>query len=479
MTARPITAVSLASALALAATPSAAPHPSASHPTIDPYFAGEGSWGQSYPDQWATRRVGLTDEPGGAYAIAPDPGEPVVVAVIDTGLDWHHADINWDNLWTNPGEIADNGVDDDGNGFVDDIIGWDFMADTNNPQDRDGHGTFVAGLIAGWTGNGHGIRGINPNAQIMVVKALNDFGHTRASDLAEAIYYAVDNGAQIINMSVGGPETTRIETEALEYAAARGVLVIAAAGNEGVPVEEWGIPGSEAVITVASTDFDDTRTVFSNWGPAIDIAAPGLDVLSLRARYTDTMRDIAGVEYEPGAAFVGEDRRYYRASGTSFSAPIVAGVASLVLSHRPELSAAELRTILLNSARDVGSPGVDQYTGYGIVDAAAALQAEAVFATARIDSVAVVAGADGAPAVRVFGLSQASNLASARLELGAGQTPAQWSVAVEDIGAVAEGGVLGDIPAAAFAGSSSWTLRLVVEDESGLVREARYQLNLG
>jgi subtilisin family serine protease len=326
-------------ALALATALGLAMPALAQTPSDDPHFNATGSWGQDYPDQWAIRHVGFTEEADSAWALADGRLHEVVVAVIDTGLDWNHADFGWDQVWRNTDEIPDNGIDDDQNGYVDDMIGWNFLDDSNNPFDLDGHGTFVAGIIAADTNNATGIRGINPAARIMVLKALNTFGHTRASYIAEAIVYAVDNGARIINLSVGGAETTRIEEEALAYAAARGVVVIVAAGNEGLEVTDWGPAGSDHVITVASTDFDDVRTVFSNWGRGIDMAAPGLDILSLRARRTDTMRDISGVEYERAAAFVGADRRYYRASGTSFSAPIVAGAASLLLSSRPELSA--------------------------------------------------------------------------------------------------------------------------------------------
>ena len=444
----------------------------------DPHFNETGSWGQDYPDQWAIRHVGFTDGADSAWALTEGRLHEVVVAVIDTGLDWHHADFGWDQVWRNTDEIPDNGIDDDQNGYVDDVIGWNFLDDSNNPFDLDGHGTFVAGIIAADTDNGIGIRGINPAARIMVLKALNTFGHTRASEIAEAITYAVDNGARIINLSVGGAQTTRVEEEALAYAASRGVVVIVAAGNEGIEVSDWGPAGSDHVITVASTDFDDVRTVFSNWGRGIDIAAPGLDILSLRARRTDTMRDIPGVEYEPGAAYVGEDRRYYRASGTSFSTPIVAGAASLLLSSRPELSGEEVEQILLNTARDIGSPGIDQYTGYGLLDARALMLGQPGFVTALISHVEVVQIASG-PAVRVFGQADASRFAGASLQLGVGENPAGWTEVVADVGQTPDAGALGDIPAASFAGSAVWTLRLVVDDGRGGVREARYLLNLG
>ena len=180
----------------------------------------------------------------------------------------------------------------------------------------------------------------------MVLKGVNNFGHTRASYVAEAIKYAVDNGARVINMSLAGPDPTEIESVAIDYAVEHGVLIVVAAGNEGSSLAERGVVTHPGVLVVAATDFDDQRAGFSNWGPQVAISAPGLDVLSLRARRTDTMRDIPGIEYEPGSAYVGEDRRYYRASGTSFAAPIVTGVASLLLAKNPSLSLEQLKRVL-------------------------------------------------------------------------------------------------------------------------------------
>ena len=301
----------------------------------DPYFSGKGAWGQAYDDQWAIKHVGFTAGPDSAWRRIPRDAAPVVVGVIDTGLDWHHADILWDNIWNNPGEVPDNGLDDDGNGFVDDVIGWDFYSNGPKPWDHDGHGTFVSGIIAAaW--NEQGIAGINPLAKIMVLKALNNFGHSRASNLSRALIYAADNGAAIVNMSVGGEGITDVERAAVDYAVGKGVLIVVAAGNSVVDVNTYGIAGLDGVLTVASTDLEDKRAIFSNWGSQVDIAAPGVEVLSLRARRTDILRGLLDVDYRPGEAYVGSDKRYYRISGTSFSAPQVAGLATFVLCFTPE-----------------------------------------------------------------------------------------------------------------------------------------------
>lgn len=443
----------------------------------DPHSSAKGSWGQDYDDQWAIKRLGFDGGPDSAWRRVKPSAQPVIVAVIDTGLDWNHRDIDWKNIWQNPGEIPDNGIDDDNNGYVDDIIGWDFFADSNKPWDHDGHGTFVTGIIAGaW--NDTGIAGINPDARVMVLKAINNFGHSRASYLARAIVYAVDNGARVINLSVGGKEISAIEQDALDYAHRNNAVVVVAAGNEGVDVGNYGMAASDKVITVASTGFKDERQAFSNWGRAIDIAAPGLDVLSLRARRTDTMRDISGVDYQPGAAYVGADKRYYRASGTSFSAPMVAAVASLLIANDPSLTHEEVKRILVNSARDVDIPGIDQYSGHGLLDARAALAADRDFdIQAEITGVAVVAEGGG-QRVRVSGTATANRFASARIELGAGANPATWTAAGELTEAVMAG-VLASIDASQFRGSPLWTIRLIVTHHDGTTRETRFELRLG
>src|SRR5690606_16859327 len=179
------------------------------------------------------------------------------------------------------------------------------------------------------------------------------------------------------------------------------------AGNEGVDVGNYGMAASDKVITVASTGFKDERQAFSNWGRAIDIAAPGLDVLSLRARRPDTMRDISRVDYQPGAAYVGADRRYYRARGASFSAPMVPAVAALLVDNDPSLINEEGNRILVNSARDVDRPGIEQYSGHGLLAAPAALAAARDFdIQAEIAGVAVVAEGGG-QRVRVRGTASA------------------------------------------------------------------------
>lgn len=438
------------------------------------YLTAEQSPVKSVADQWALARVGLQgDEP-----TLDEFAKPVVVGIIDTGLDWDHLDFAWDNLWRNEDEIPDNGIDDDGNGYIDDVIGWNFTDENNRPWDNDGHGTFVAGIIAATQGNGAGIDGINGNARIMVLKAVNNFGRTRASYVARAIVYGADNGARILNLSVTGPGFPLIVQDAVDYAQTKGVLVVVAAGNRAEDIGEARPALLRGAMMVAATGTDDQRTAFSNVGDAIDIAAPGIDVVSLRARGTDFMFNSATTPYVPGDAVLGDDRRYYRSTGTSFAAPIVSGVASLLLSNNPGLTPGQLRRILEQSARDVETPGRDRFTGYGIVDAKAALAADpAYFVDAAITALELVE-ADGLSYLRVAGDADANAFAGATLEIGAGENPAAWTSAGAPLAIPVTAGELGRIDAAQLKGSPTWTIRLVVSHANGSKREARYVVDL-
>ncbi len=450
---------------------------------VDPHFLRTGrhdggSWGQRQDDQWAIKRVGFTDLENSAWNLLPDTLEPVVVAVIDTGLDWHHADIDSRGIWRNPAEIPDNGIDDDDNGYVDDVIGWDFLAGNNKPWDFDGHGTIVAGIIAA-SHNDTGIAGINPNARIMVLKAVNNFGNTRASYLAEAIVYAADNGARIINLSVGGLQASPVEQAAIDYAASKGVLVIAASGNEGIELAEYGPGGNDKVLTVGATHLDDRAAAFSNFGENVDIIAPGVDVIGTRARFTDAnYRPLIESDYELGDSYVGSDSRYIHASGTSFAAPIVAATASLIMAKNPSLSAAQVEERLLATAEDVELPGPDNYTGHGMVDARAALAVDdGFFLKAEITSAGYEQPGDS-KLIQVRGTIDADRFKRAWMQIGPGDNPGGWKYVGQKRKYPIRDGVLGVIPVSAFQGYDVWQVVINVEHGNGVVRSARHTLDL-
>jgi subtilisin family serine protease len=190
------------------------------------------------------------------------------------------------------------------------------------------------------------------------------------------------------------------------------------------------------------------------------------------------MLSLHDAKYVAGANYVGDDKRYYRASGTSFAAPFVSGLASLMIANDPSLTNQQVMNIIKSTARDVGAPGVDQYTGYGIIDAVAALKApKDYYLFAGINRVEVVKTGSG-QAVRVHGTADASALKSATIQIGTGESPSTWKTIGPAQKAAGPDGVLYDIPATAFAGSPLWQIRVVVAHGTGATREARFRLSL-
>lgn len=279
-------------------------------------------------------------------------GDGLVIAVIDSGVDLQHADLV-DQIWSNVDEIAGNGIDDDANGFVDDSQGWDFVTDDASPQDAAGHGTQVSGIIAA-SHNGIGATGIAYNARIMPVRVLDAQGKGSQFDIASGIRYAVNNGADIINLSLGaGSGSQRVRT-AIQHALTHDVLIVAASGNAGESTPDYPAAFSNQfsnVISVGAFNNQLDLASFSNRvgdSGAIQIDAPGVGVYSTKLG---------------GGAQQG--------SGTSFATPIVSGIAALMLSANPELTPTEIRSGLVSYA-DLIIGGTDSQGG---VNAAAAVAA--------------------------------------------------------------------------------------------------------
>jgi subtilisin family serine protease len=225
----------------------------------------------------------------------------VTVAVIDTGIDWGHADLAY-NVWTNPGEIPGNGTDDDSNGYVDDVRGWDFVTPDNDPLDDHNHGTHVSGTIGAVGNDGRGVAGVNWNVSIMPLKAFNQFGNAASSAvLVGAIDYASDNGADVINASWGdyGP----VDNAVRSAIASSPALFVAAAGNNGLDTDTHPFyPAAydlDNILAVAATTNKDALASFSNYGATtVDVAAPGVDILSTVPTQTYTGQSFA----DPGWA---------------------------------------------------------------------------------------------------------------------------------------------------------------------------------
>jgi subtilisin family serine protease len=284
----------------------------------DPYFASSGSWGQPHADLYGLHVIRAPQ----AWDLTRGAG--VVVAIADTGIDWTHADIDG-NVWVNAGEIAGNGIDDDGNGYVDDVRGWDFNDGDADPFDRHGHGTHVAGIVAAEGDNADGIVGVAPSARVMAVQVMNDGASGLYTVGAQGILYAVMNGADVVNASWGGSSPSTLLEEAVRYARDRGVLVVTSAGNAGLDAADFMPASIPEAVTVAASSHLDRVPAFSNHGSSVDVTAPGAGILSLRA---------FGVDPHGGGTHV-VGGRYYWADGSSMAAAYVSGGVALLLSHLP------------------------------------------------------------------------------------------------------------------------------------------------
>jgi len=309
-----------------------------------------------FKKQWALQNTGQSPFNGtaGADVGALDAWQiarnnrTVVVAVLDTGVDYTHPDLA-NRIWTNSREIPGNGVDDDGNGYVDDVRGWNFAYRNNNPMDDHFHGTHMAGAIAAETGNGTGIAGVvgTADVRIMPLKFFDANGNAAISASIEALDYATRNGAHIINLSWGDTVYSQALYDAVRRSVSAGCLVVAAAGN----VSESALPSNNdqtpvypasfssgskvlpAVISVAGTDHLDQMLNISNYGPtSVDLAAPANFIYS-------TM---------PPARGYGN---YAYLAGTSSATALVSGVAALVWSQNPLLANTQVKEIIINSVR--------------------------------------------------------------------------------------------------------------------------------
>ncbi len=311
------------------------------------------------------------------YNNPPSESTKVVVGIVDTGVDTDHPEL-LGKIWRNPDEIAGNGIDDDHNGFIDDIVGYDVSGDEftfldpvgdNDPSDSVGHGTHIAGIVASST-NGRGVVGVSPAVEIMAVK-IRPNATTAVG--AAGIVYAVIAGAKVINISWGTPFEAGILRDALNFARNNGVFVGIAAGNSG-DNERFYPAAFDSAFVVAAGNSDGFMTDFSTFGAHIDIVAPGEDILSLRASGTD-MYASGG---EPGVRIIGADSLYYLSDGTSMSTPVVVGTAAMLWSIRPDLSLGQMEDIIRMGAIDLVDPldrgdslvGPDTLSGFGCVDAA-------------------------------------------------------------------------------------------------------------
>jgi subtilisin family serine protease len=418
------------------------PHVDYAHPNYeveatytpnDPYLYSSGSWGQAESDLWGLKKLGAETAWNSAR------GAGTVVAVVDTGLDFTHPDIQG-NVWNNPGEIPDNGIDDDANGYVDDLAGWDMANDDNDATDGAGHGTHVAGTIAAQDDNGAGVVGVAPDARIMAIKGLSDGGSGSIFDLAQSLLYAAANGADVINNSWGctnGCPPTPVIEDAVAAAYQAGVVVVFAAGNDKMDVRHYSPHARPEVLVVSATTPEDTKASFSNFG-FVDVGAPGAG--STSSSVTEPERGILSLKAasctpptcSPGL-IVGND--YLRQAGTSMAAPHVAGLAAVVLSQHPTYTPEQVRQAIRRSATDIGAPSFDTEFGYGRIDAAGAVT-EPVPLGARLFTPPLI---ETQSSFVVSGTAAGPSFASYRLEYGLGTNPSSWTLLSESTTQVTNG----------------------------------------
>ncbi len=339
--------------------------PAADNPEIPLNGSGGSGADPLFNKQWGMNQMGVQT------AWGTTKGRPeIIVGVIDTGVDYTHEDLV-DNMWHNTREIPNNGIDDDGNGYIDDIVGWDFAANDNKPYDltasmmdmllsggNPGHGTHCAGNVAARGDNGKGIAGVAPNVRIMALRFITEKGQGSTADAVKAIKYGVDNGARVLSNSWGsngddGGQESKALQDAINYSESRGVLFVAAAGNgdeqgKGYDNDTNAKPSfpatytMDSIVSVAAIDVNGALGTFSNWGArSVDLAAPGVNVFSTvtsSEKYSDTVIDI------PGLITAHWD-------GTSMATPHVAGAAALYLSAHPDADFRQVKNALLMSVK--------------------------------------------------------------------------------------------------------------------------------
>ena len=378
-----------------------------------------------YSKQWYHRKIKVYES--WQYF---QPSERIILAIIDTGIDYSHPDL-FSSLWINSAEdlngnnILDsldiNNIDDDGNGYVDDVFGWDFtdaprfpdggdyLDPDNDPMDefQSGHGTQIAGIIAAQANNNIGIAGITPEIQVMNLRAGTASGYLEEDDVAEAIVYAIDNGSRVINMSFGDVVVSAFLKDVIRYAHSENVVLVTSSGNSGT--NELHYPsGFAETISVGATDSLDAVTGFSSWGQTLDLSAPGQNILSCK---------IGG--------------GYNYSNGTSFSAPMVSAAAAFILSNHPYFTNEQVRNIIKSASDDFGASGWDPYYGSGRLNLFNASQvnheSELII---EYPASGTFTAMDSIPIIVTI---QDADLQTASLMVGDGENPSVWREVVSNI----------------------------------------------
>ncbi|MBI4225612.1 S8 family serine peptidase [Candidatus Roizmanbacteria bacterium] len=437
-----------ATATTSAALPSPTPDPDALIPN-DPYYQSTGSWGQSYADMWGIKKINAE------RAWKSTTGSTsIVVADVDTGIDRSHEDLN-NNMWVNSAEIQGNGVDDDGNGYMDDYFGWDFYNNDNDPIDDNGHGTHTAGTIAAVGNNALGVVGVNWVSKIMAVKFLDSGGFGTLAGGAQGLIYAADMGARVSSNSWGCNCQSVILDDAVKYEHDRGMIILAAAGNNNADALDFSPASVERAITVGATDTNDIKASFSNYGAKLDVVAPGIDILSTKSSLSSICTSTTvGVNY-------------CRLSGTSMATPHAAGLAALLLAKDSTLTVEEVRQVLRNGSEDLGVSGKDSIFGFGRINAERSMNLAkplSPFISSPQNRYVVTS-----QTLDILGSIRGNNFVNYSLSIGQGRNPTSWNLIASSTNQVING-ILGSLNTLDYP-NGFYTLKLSAVDTNGKTYE--------
>ncbi|MGQ9642463.1 MAG: S8 family serine peptidase [Ignavibacterium sp.] len=413
--------------------------------------------------QWALQKIKAFD----AWDITQG-ADTVLLAIIDTGIDYNHPDLK-NKIYLNNGEIGTdvngndkrfNGMDDDGNGFIDDYMGWDFTDRVgfpfdssggdylnwdNDPDDDQGHGTFIAGIAAAETNNFTGVAGTAPNIKLLNLRAFDPGGYGEEDDVAAAILYAVQMKAKVINMSFGDNSFSFVLRDIIQYAYSQNLVLVASAGNSGSNLPHYP-SGYTEVICVGNSTIDDVVASSSNWGSTIDLVAPGTNIIT-----------------------TSRNGGYSSINGTSASAPFVSATTALILSLQ-NFSNEEVKQILKSTSDDIGESGWDLRSGAGRLNIERALRVLAPSIVKFNHPTMDFATSENNLPIEATILS--AYFESYKLQLGTGYNPTNWQSLIEEGKNQFNQQNIYDLDISNFD-DSVYTLRLLVFQNNGRTLEER------
>ncbi len=414
-------------------------------------------------NQWGLEKIKAFD----AWDITQG-SDTVLLAIIDTGIDYEHPDLK-NKIFINPGETGldqygndkrTNGIDDDGNGFIDDYMGWDFtdrlgfpfdstggdyLDWDNNPYDENGHGTYISGIAAAETNNFTGIAGVAPLIKVLNLRAFDPGGYGEEDDVAAAILYAVQMGVKVINMSFGDNAFSYVLRDVIRYAYSQGVVLVASAGNSGSNMPHYPSGYSE-VISVGNSTREDYVATSSNYGSTIDLVAPGSSILT-----------------------TSRNNGYAEIGGTSASAPFVSATAALILS-RSNFTNEEVKQIIKSTTDDIGETGWDIKSGAGRLNLFKALSVTAPSVIKFHSPTQDFATSGNNIPINISVLSP--YFSSFSMELGVGFNPKNWTSLINNQQYQISNEEVLNLDVSGFA-DTVYTLRLIVNQTTGRTLEER------